>query len=58
MFFRLHEINALKRVDVIVAVHAQAIVFAATTSVEDLQVGHLKLLADLEQFRSNCWIDD
>lgn len=48
MLFRFHEVDALKGVDVVVAVHAQAVVFAASAGVEDLQVGHLELLTDLE----------
>ena len=48
MFFRFHEVDALKGMDVVVAMHSQAVVFAAAASVEDLQVGHLELLSDLE----------
>lgn len=48
MFFGFHEVDALEGVDVVVAVHAQPVVFAAAASIEDLQVGHLELLSDLK----------
>lgn len=58
MLFGFHEVDALEGVDVVVAVHAQAVVLAAATRVEDLQVGHLELLPDLEQLGSHSRVDD
>lgn len=44
--------------DVVVAVHAQSAILVAAFRVKNLQVGHLELLANFEQFRGDCWVDD